>query len=215
MTTQDEVLQEMLDGRLARLHTGMAGKVIAVDMALQKVTVQPPILFRRVRAAGENEAHNPPPIPGVPIAFFSTLAGAITADVVVGDLGWLMFGERSHEEWFALGTEDNEPQDPRRHALADAVFLPGVRPFSSPLPPDTHAPGAIVINGADVRLGDATATEFVALASFVLAELNSLKTAFDAHTHVYIPGTLPTVVTGPGPVAPVVGSVAATKVKAK
>jgi hypothetical protein len=69
-----------------------------------------------------------------------------------------------------------------------------------------------------VRLGDATATDFVALASLVLARLNALEAAFNGHTHVYSPGPgapVPTATALPQATPSVLADVAATLVKAK
>lgn len=76
--------------------------------------------------------------------------------------------------------------------------------------------GRIVVIDDEIRLGSDSASNFVALANLVLSELNAIRTAFDAHTHVYVPGNLTPISTaapavGMGPA----GSVAATKVKAE
>lgn len=52
--------------------------------------------------------------------------------VAVGDTGLLIFSDRSLDVWLATGGIV-DPGDDRRHALSDAVFVPGLRPFSSPL----------------------------------------------------------------------------------
>jgi hypothetical protein len=84
--------------------------------------------------------------------------------------------------------------------------------------------GGVVVNGANVAitggamLGDAdpAAGDFVALAAKVLTELGNIKTAFDAHTHLYNPGPgVPAASAVPTAAMGTPGSVAATKVKAK
>lgn len=213
-TTQAEALREAIEGRVAMIHTGLAAKVISYDRATQKATVQPVVRFRRIDPdTDELVEYTPPPIPGVPVAFPSTSAGSLTFDISAGDLGWLTFGERSHADWLATGTEDVAPQDVRRHALSDAVFLPGVRPFSDPLPAAAYASGAVVLRGDDVRLGDSTATDFVALASLVLSELQSIKAAYDSHTHAGVTAGAGVTAT-PLPLIPAPGSVAADRVRA-
>lgn len=70
----------------------------------------------------------------------------------------------------------------------------------------------------EVKVGDTTGSyEFVALAEKVLTELNKIKTAFDAHTHVV--GNVAPVAPGPVVAAPTtspiptISSVASTKIK--
>ena len=127
---------------------------------------------------------------------------------------------RAIDEWKQAGSTDITPQDPRRWDISDAVFLPGVRPFADPLPSDAVASGAVVVwdrGTSDLRLGGSGATEWVALAQSVLARLNAIETAFNLHTHLYTPGALAAVQTGPSATAgsTVIADIAATKVKAE
>ena len=70
----------------------------------------------------------------------------------------------------------------------------------------------LVVTGQDIRLGGSGATDFVALASKVLAALQSLVTTFNAHTHVSSPTGGPTA--PPVPQASAPADVAATTTKA-
>lgn len=79
------------------------------------------------------------------------------------------------------------------------------------------ADGSIVLvpSGAGlVHVGADPGSEFVALASKVLTELQSIKTDFDLHTHAYIPGTLASAPTAVPAAMTAPASVAATKAKA-
>jgi phage baseplate assembly protein V len=71
--------------------------------------------------------------------------------------------------------------------------------------------GRIVVTDEEIRLGSDSATNFVALADLVLAELNAIRTAHNAHVHVETGAStlVPTVQLGAA------ASVAATKVKAE
>ena len=74
--------------------------------------------------------------------------------------------------------------------------------------------GSIEIETPQLRLGNDTATEFVALANLVLDRLNAIRTAYNSHVHTGVK----TGSDSSGPPAASLGtmaSVAATKVKAE
>jgi hypothetical protein len=66
------------------------------------------------------------PLPSVP-AFTD-----LVLPVSVGDTGLLVFADGSLDVWLARGGVV-DPLDDRHHALSDAVFIPGLRPFSNPI----------------------------------------------------------------------------------
>src|SRR4029077_19438930 len=65
-----------------------------------------------------------------------------------GDTGIALFCERSLQVWSQTGGAV-DPADPRHHHLSDAVFVPGLYPFSQPfLPPVGSNPlDLVVFNG--------------------------------------------------------------------
>lgn len=71
--------------------------------------------------------------------------------------------------------------------------------------------GRVTVTSPELRLGSDSASNFVALANLVLAELNAIRTAHNAHVHVEtgITTAVPTVQLGSA------GAVAAAKVKAE
>ena len=80
-----------------------------------------------------------------------------------------------------------------------------------------HTPTKTTVDIASELLLGAGAADFVALAAKVLTELQSIKTAYDLHTHAYVPGPAgPTTPSAP-PLTPLPApsSVAAAKVKAE
>lgn len=80
-------------------------------------------------------------------------------------------------------------------------------------------PGIEVDGEQNVKLGGLDASDFVALASLVLAELNDIRTKFDSHIHVTTAtvgaGPTPGVIASPSAPMGSAGDVAATKVVAK
>lgn len=214
-TTLAEVIRAHTIRHLALLETAMPGRVTAWDRTAQEATIQPLIQGTRVDAVTEERTHySLPSVPGVPVFTLGGASGSLSVDLSIGDTGLMIFCSRDLDTWLTSGADPAVPQDPRRHDLTDAVFLPGLRPFSAPLGASGYASGAVVLAGADVRLGASTATDFVALASLVKAELDAIWIKFNLHTHAGVttgPGVsgLPTDISGGASV------VAATKVKAE
>lgn len=56
----------------------------------------------------------------------------LIVNVSVGDTGLLVFCDDSLDVWLSKGGLV-DPLDDRHHALSDAVFVPGLRPFSNPV----------------------------------------------------------------------------------
>jgi hypothetical protein len=116
---------------------------------------------------------------------------------------------------------DQAPASEARFALNLGIAHPMSAAPAVPLPPNAFAADGYVIFATPfVYLGGADATDFVALASKVLTELNAVKTWGDPHTHA--PGTFsngggPVVGTSGPPLAPMPtpASVASAVVKSK
>jgi hypothetical protein len=213
-TSLEQVIAEALEDGRARLHVSMPARVVSYDEDTQTASVQPILRSRRVDQEGTSSSHQLPSIPKVPVAFPQGGGCSITFPLAAGDEVLLVVAERSMDEWKQAGGGDISPKDPRRFDLSDAVALAGL---SSPSTPLTQVlAGAMVLAANDLRLGNKTATDFVALASLVLDRLTKLQTAFDAHMHATAAAgapSPPTPVPGMIPVGALV-SVAATKVRA-
>jgi len=104
-------------------------------------------------------------------------AGSITWDLAAGDRVLILCGSRSLDEWKGQGGGGIVARDARRHALQDAFALPSLPCPADPIPAEGVAAGAVVVMGMDVRLGDATATEPIALTGPTMDYLDAI-TAF-------------------------------------
>ena len=113
----------------ADMHTGMPAKVESYDAATQKVSVQPVIKGRYE----DGETFDEPIIPDVPLCYPSGAGYMITWPLEKGDYVMLVFAERSIDEWLDQGGDGKEAQSLRRFDAADAVAIPGIRPFAEPL----------------------------------------------------------------------------------
>ncbi len=179
--SEAETIREIVRSEIARLHTSIPAVVLSYDRATQRATVQPVVRFsRRDAETGERITYLAPPVANRPVVWPSSGTVSLTWDLSNGDPCVLVFSERSLDEWLTTGERDNEPQDPRRHHLSDAVVFPGGRSFADALPAAAYAAGATVLRGADIRLGSSAATDAVSLSSLVASNLNALAAAFDA-----------------------------------
>lgn len=147
----------------------------------------------------------------VPVAWPRTNLGYLTFPLNPGDTGQLVCSDRSLDQWLTKGI----PSDPvlaSTHLLENGVFEPGLKPTANPIVPPTDQTATVVEGATGVKLGR-NASDFVALASLVLAQLQAMQNAFNTHTHTAPSGGGPT--TTPTTPMPAPGSVAATKVRAE
>lgn len=217
--TLADLLSDVLDTRIADIHTALPGRVVRYDSAKQLADVQPQIQCADLDVDGVVVTRSFPVLPSVPVAFPAAGGFAITFPVQAGDTGLLVFCELPIDRWRATGQESH-PADIRRHSVTSAIFYPGLRPAKqafteADLSTDAtigKAGGATIHLKPDgtVHLGAPTASDFVALATLVNARLATIQNTFDAHVHATPSGAADATLTKIGALA----SVAATKVKA-
>lgn len=209
--TQAEVQEQALRAARGPVKVAAPAWVLSYDRATQTATIQVATAYQVQDETGARVARARPPIPNVPVQW----GGSVTWDLTEGEWGLAIFADRALDEWKATGSQSVEPRDPRRFDVTDAIFLPGVLPPADPLPAAAFSTGAVVLwdrGTGTVKLGDSTATDFVALASLVLSRLQTIEAAFNLHVHGGVAfGGVST--TPPAPMPPMT-SVAATKVKA-
>jgi hypothetical protein len=215
-----DVFSRVFSRALNDIRISLPGIVESYDSTQQKVNVTPAIKEAREDETLGDVSEALPVITDVPVIFPGAGVFRLTFPISAGDTGLIVFSSRSLEDWLSLGGTV-EPADKRRFSLTDAVFIPGLRPFSDPLasPPDDAL--TIGVEGgaqgyfktAEINLGSDTPAElqFVALADKVLTELTALVNAFNAHVHASPAG--PTAVPSVLKSAP--SSVAGSVVKAK
>lgn len=193
-----EVIEDAIESRLLDVHVALPGRVRTYDAAAQ--TAQIELGVRRVLEtdAGAPVAESMPILENVPVAFPRGFNAFLTFPLydseIGGAYGLVVFPEASIDQWRAKG-EPTAPGDRRRHSLTGAVFYPGLVPAAQALTdPDLDTVTTLgYIGGAQVRIasgavhitsnGASSAAQAVALANLVLAELQAIKTSFDAHVH--------------------------------
>ena len=231
--TQAEVILAAVRSGLAEVHTAIPAEVRRYDAAKRLCDAAPLIRSSYTDETGAIVVEALPVVPNVPIVFPGGGGFSLTFPIEVGDVVLLVFSEASLDKWLSQGgTVD--PLDERRHALADAIAIPGLRPFAgkkAATPANAEAPGlareesgigVFVTTGDEVRLGLANASKALALAEATDARLDALRSAFSGHTHPIAavpttcgagPGTA-TGSTSAGPVVAPLASVASARVKA-
>ncbi len=209
-----DVIRQWWASRERGIHTALPGKVTEYDAATQTATIAPQVQQAVQDADGFWVHEDLPEIFDVPVMSAGSGQAAITFPIAVGSTGLLIFCERDIGQWRYTG-QASSPGDQRCHSLAGAVFLPGLRPVSSVAAANpTHV--VVALPGATQMLVGESATQFVALANLVLSELNDIRSKFDTHTHLYIPGSNPSVATAvPAAAMGPASSVASTTLKAE
>lgn len=130
----EQIIQNAIDASLMDLHTWLPCIVVLVRSS-NVVDVQPLLL----RTFDVLPAPVPlPVIQNVPVVMPRGTAYGIALPVQLGDTGIALFCERSLDIWSVTGGIV-DPLDSRTHDLSDAVFVPGLYPFSQPVPPPAGA----------------------------------------------------------------------------
>ena len=185
MTVLSEVTAAVRNDILQRLVHVLPGRIESYDASTQKCAVQP--LLREVFPASTITL---PKLTDVPVVWPRGGGAFITLPLAKGDTVAIHISGRSLDKWLTEGGEVT-PDDTRKFSIGDAVVYPGLVPFSANV--DAHASNVVVgfesggqihvKSNGDVALGSESPTDFVALASKVLDELNKISTAYNTHTH--------------------------------
>lgn len=199
-----EIINYALDLFRAGLYVGRPVRVEKVDTSKCTVDVIPMLADNYTDDSDEIVNYSLPIIPAIPILFPEGGDFVDTWPIKKGDQGWILFADRSIDQWQQLGNK-GEPVNPKtefRHSLpAKGLFLPGGRSVKEAFPQwdaDRRVIGAkdgprIAFTASLIHLGvdhGQAASDAVALASKVKSELDKLKTkhntlasAFDQHFH--------------------------------
>jgi hypothetical protein len=105
---------------LSGVHTATVARVDEYRIKPPRVKVTPLVNF----AIGDQSLPYMP-IDDVPVCFPTGSMGGLTFPVVRGDLGVLVYMERSIDEVMERG-DISTPRDPRQFSLSDGIFIPGL-----------------------------------------------------------------------------------------
>jgi len=208
---EQEDLADAIRNRVIKegIHTALPATVKAVSFDAERgllVQVQPDIPRAFIADTGldDIEAEGteyvlPPTLTEVPVCFTGSGAYTHTVPIAAGTTGVLLVMESSIDEWL-ITNGPVQPEDPRRFALQDAVFLPMLRRFS-PASQVEYDPSAAVMSGPVHKFGAASASRKLALAVETADELAALYDRLEA-AYVSILASLASL-PAPPPVAPV------------
>ena len=204
----DEIIAEFLEQRIAQVRTAQPARVVAYHADDGTADVQP--LFTRVIAErdGTEREIAPPQVLRAPVVKLGGNGWSLRFQLRPGDLVLLVCAERALDRWLASdGSAPLRPGEPRRHALADAIVIPGLHPQSRQ-PGDPGDDFVVDRDGVDVvRLqGDGTVLLGEGASLAVARETDGIEvsaaTAPDFYAHL-----AQLAAKGPSPIPPFTGTI--------
>jgi len=180
--TLPEAVQFLIDANIEGVHTSIPGIVTSYDgHKTRRATVQP-----SVRLPSSNGVlMDIPPIGGVPVVFPSSALGTLFFPINPGDGVTLVFSEVGIGRYLQSdGSDLADPGSLDRHALTDAIAIPGLWTWNSapafPSSADTSAVVLVSGNGSIVELGATVGirnaqTDLRAELETIYAELDQLR----------------------------------------
>lgn len=183
----EQAIRALIRAELSKLNLPRIGRVETYSQDTQKVSVKPVVKEAYEGEEGDRTLESMPVITDVPVLFFGSSTSHNTFPIAAGTYGLIVFLGVSIDKWLATGTNDQDPEDDRSGALSDAVFIPGVRPFSGALAAgDVSASHTLVgTNGVD--------HQFAALANLCntrFARLEGARYKVDTSVGVYLTSTM-------------------------
>lgn len=162
-----EILADTQEEARAGTLVCKPARVESYDHNTRKASVSPIIKEWRYNEDDAKVEEALPVIVNVPVCFPSAGGLSVTFPIPKGATGVIIFSDVGLDTWLAVGGAVSAGSE-RRHALSDAIFIPGVFPFNS---------GKGGANGTAVEIGtDGGAMQGVPPG-------DDLKTYLDGHTH--------------------------------
>ena len=124
------VIMRAIDAALLDVHTCIPAMVVKIRSTSQ-VDAQP--LLQRKYVLG-NQVISIPAIQNVPVSVPRGTNYYQKMPIAVGDLGMVMFSERSLDKYKASSGDFVDPADSRMFHISDAIFVPGLYPNTNPTP---------------------------------------------------------------------------------
>jgi len=199
----DDVILAGVDRVLSTVNTCLPGTVKTYDPVKQSCEVDIDI---KKKLGGKFVVI--PTLVNVPVIFPSGGGFSVSYPLKKGNKVICLFSQRSLDDW--LEDINDDPKQVRRFDLSDAFAYPGGHTFKTPLGNvDANnlviglTSGTIQIDpSGNIFLHSKTAIEPFVLGNILNTFLNSLKAAFDAHTHLSAAPGAPTAI--PVPQSPIV-----------
>lgn len=175
-----ESIAHFVEVQLSKLHVSCVARVERFDAERQTVDCQPLIQHEYPDEYGDRQLETLPVVTSVPVVFPRGGAGGLTFPLAAGDVVALVFTSRSHAKWLRTAGSNN-PVDPEvdwHHDLSSAIAIPCARRLADAI--DDFAGDAVVLDGDDVRLGDASASSQVVVQSALDAFMSAIADSITA-----------------------------------
>lgn len=143
--TLSEVIRKGIKAQLGDMRVCLPAKVEKYTPGEQKADISP--LLRQVYKV-DNAEVDMPVITNVPVQWPSAGGGSsfLHLPLKTGDLGMVIFCDRSLDIYLSGDGSKVTPKDIRMHNVSDAIFIPGVHPFKVALQ-NVPADNAVWQNG--------------------------------------------------------------------
>lgn len=130
-----EVLDHVLESRLADLHTAFPATVVSYDRATQTARLRPAIKQRvPTYEDPEVDAHESlPDLPQVPVVWPGGGASFLAGDLEPGESVLVVCGQSDASAWYRTG-KAGDTEDAIRHDISHAYCLPGLRARPQAIP---------------------------------------------------------------------------------
>lgn len=194
----DQIMKIAIESRLLEMHVCLPGTVTAIGTN-GYISVQPTLQIRYTNLLSQQTPgtftnsilSKLPVIQGVPVLIPSGQDWWIKAPVAVGDVGIILFSERSLDRWkVTSGQAFVDPQDSRKFDMSDAIFVPGIRTMAAPIP--GAATDLVVHNGGvEIQLKKAGKAKLKNDANSLGGILSSLDSALTTFATGLNPISLP------------------------
>lgn len=188
-----EALRALKDNVMSELNVALPASIESYIPSLRQAAVLPTI--KRKYLDGTEEEM--PVIKGVPVSWPCGGGGSLTMPLARGDTGLLIFSDRSLDRWLTQGSIA-APDDRRKHALSDAIFIPGISPFNSLSPQDNNDDVLLKYNLAEIRITKAGKfsikkgpTELLGLVDELMDEAGAIAQALALSTVTTSLGPMP------------------------
>lgn len=124
-----QIMLLAVEKKLCDVNVSMPASIVSYDATKNIATVKPAF---KTKFVDSDSAEDLPNIFNVPVIFPRMGNSHLVLPIKAGNTGMLVFQQRSIDGWISRGgTVD--PQDKRKFALSDAVFVVGLHSQSEPL----------------------------------------------------------------------------------
>ena len=166
--TPEEAIRQCLEATGSNVHVAIPGTIVRYDASRGEVDVLPGVRRPYPSEDGGATYRDLPVIPSVPLMWPGGSLGGASWPVAVGDAALVVCADYDPSAWVAAGGVQT-PEDSRIHSLAHGFAIPFRR--------GQGGPSVTTFEGVTgIKLG-AGASDFVALAALVTAQLDDLKDA--------------------------------------